>query len=281
MNLPFCVWLYARHSGAIVMFHEVMFPQRAGQSINQKALAAVTRLMAFLTARSASSIFVATPTWQRMLRQYAGVKGDASWLPVPSNIPVINDPTGVSALRCRYASGDDVILGHFSTYPNHIAETLAALLPVVLADHSSTVAVLIGANSCRFRAALIDRHPEITQRLYATGILGAEDLSRTISACDLMIQPYGDGASTRRTTLMAGLAHGRAVVTNAGLSTESLWAETGAVALTPAGDIDSMRTEVARILADETHRNRYSQAAIQLYAQRFDIAHTISALQSA
>jgi hypothetical protein len=43
MNLPFCLWLYARRRhGAMVMFHEVMFPSERGQPIGHRLIGEVT-----------------------------------------------------------------------------------------------------------------------------------------------------------------------------------------------------------------------------------------------
>ena len=53
-------------------------------------------------------------------------------------------------------------------------------------------------------------------------------LADHIGACDLLIQPYPDGISSRRTSAMAGLALGIPVITTTGSLTESLWAETRA-----------------------------------------------------
>ncbi len=54
------------------------------------------------------------------------------------------------------------------------------------------------------------------ERVVSAGLLADRDASLHLQACDVMIQPYVDGASARRTTLMAALAHGRAIVTTIG-----------------------------------------------------------------
>ncbi len=116
--------------------------------------------------------------------------------------------------------------------------------------------------------------------MHATGELNAADLSRHLSACDLMLQPYIDGVSSRRTTIMAQLSLGLPVITTSGRLTEPLWAESGAVALAPAGDVDGIVGATNRLLRDEPERKRLAAAAKALYLGRFDIGHTIAALRA-
>jgi glycosyltransferase involved in cell wall biosynthesis len=237
--------------------------------------------MAVLVARSAARIFVSVPIWERVLRRLTRMNAPIAWLPVPSGIPVVDDPSAVGAAKRRYAEDGSPLLGHFGTYGAYVARPLNDLLPHALSDQLGLRVLLIGANSWKFRAAFIREHPELAARIQATGTLPVKELSHAVSACDLMVQPYSDGASTRRTCLMAALAHGRAVITSSGIATEPLWAESGAVALAPAGNFDAMRSLIMRLLADEAQRVCYSAKATELYARRFDLRHTIEALRSA
>jgi glycosyltransferase involved in cell wall biosynthesis len=115
--------------------------------------------------------------------------------------------------------------------------------------------------------------------VYATGILSAADVSRHVSACDLMLQPYQDGVSGRRTSVMTALAHGVPVVTNEGKATENCWSNSGAVELTEVGDIGSMIKVVRRLLAEEETRKSLSASGANLYRTRFEIQQIILALR--
>src|SRR4030095_5175189 len=88
--------------------------------------------------------------------------------------------------------------------------------------------LLLGAGSERFRDALIERHPSWSARVHAAGYLSASDLGAHIAACDLFVQPYPDGITSRRTSAMACLSRGRPVVTTSGHLTAPLCAETRA-----------------------------------------------------
>src|SRR5205807_1928318 len=66
--------------------------------------------------------------------------------------------------------------------------------------------VLIGASVKEAAAVLPQaaRHP----RCRATGRLSAEDVSGWMQTVDLLLAPFSDGMSSRRTSVMAALEHG-------------------------------------------------------------------------
>jgi glycosyltransferase involved in cell wall biosynthesis len=281
MNLPFCLWLFGRrHRGTAVMFHEVMFPLRVSQPLKHNVIGLTTRLMTMLVARSAERIFVATPLWESLLRRFIGPHNSISWLPVPSNIPVVGDSAGVAAARLAYSPSGAPLLGHFGTHSGLVGRSVEDLLEPVLERRPDARILLIGANSTNFRDRWVGAHPGLADRVDATGALAPDRLSLALQACDVMIQPYPDGISARRGSVMAPLAHGRAVVTTNGVATEPLWAQSGAVAMVPVDDHDAMQSMIARMLADEGERLRTASAAKKLYAQRFALRHTIAALRS-
>jgi glycosyltransferase involved in cell wall biosynthesis len=139
--------------------------------------------------------------------------------------------------------------------------------------------LLMGAGSQEFRKYLIERHPDWEHDLHATGSLASQDLTVHIAACDLLIQPYPDGATTRRTSLMVGLSHGKPIVTTSSIVSEPLWQQCAAVGLTPAGDAAAFVTLLRDLLRDPEERARMSRAALKLYQERFDISHTLRALR--
>ena len=141
--------------------------------------------------------------------------------------------------------------------------------------------LLLGWGSGRFRDRLVRRHPQIADRLLAAEGLGGEELSIHLSACDLMIQPYPDGISMRRTSVMAALSHGRTVVTTVGRLTESFWTESGAVAAVPAEDAMALAPSAMNLLQNELERVELTRRARKLYVERFDLRHTIAGSRGA
>jgi len=138
----------------------------------------------------------------------------------------------------------------------------------------------MGRGSQEFRKHLVELHPAFEKTLFATGPLAPDALSNHIAACDLLIQPYPDGATTRRTSLMVGLSHGKAIVTTSSEETERVWMDFVPVRLTPSGDAGAFVQVLSELLDDPEERARMSQAAEKLYRERFDISHTVAELRS-
>jgi glycosyltransferase involved in cell wall biosynthesis len=280
MNLPFCIWLYTRRKLApVVMFHEVMYPLERGRAPRENVLGVVTLAMAALVARAAARIFVSTPLWQEILRTRVKVSRPSEWLPLPSTVPVIHDAAGVLEVRRRLGVANGIVLGHFSSYPETTRRLLKRLVPQALSVNPSLSVILIGAGSEDCRAAIAADAPELTGRVHATGRLDPADLSRHLAACDLMLQVYPDGACARRTTLIAAIAHGRPVLSTAGRATESLWAQSGAIAIVDQADEALICASIAELATDSRLRVRYASAAAALYRERFDVRHTIAMLR--
>jgi hypothetical protein len=283
MNVPFCLWLYAhtrRNGGAVVIFHEVNLGFRPGDPVRYRLLDAVTKVMARLVAQSAAQIFVAAPAWGPLVRRYIEDSQPITWIPVPSTIPVTGDRAQIAATRRRYVPACGSVVGHFGTYPPAAAAMLRGIVLRILAVDRSLTMLLIGVNGDKFRESLLGEYPDLAARIVATGALPAAELSRSIASCDVMAQPYPDGVTARRTTMMVALDHARAIVTTLGALTEPLWQQSGAVVLAPAGDFGGFAIAVNELIGDEDRRRSYETAAKALYADRFDVRYAIEALQA-
>jgi glycosyltransferase involved in cell wall biosynthesis len=180
-------------------------------------------------------------------------------------------------VRQRLAPDGERLVAHFGTHSPLVTALLDSVLERVLDSRNARV-VLIGRNSERYVQSFVARRSRFNGRLAATGVLQPGDLSKHLQACDVLLQPYPDGVSTRRTTTIAGLAHGRAIVTNEGALSEPLWRESGAVALCSSPDAALLADEVAALLADDRRRSALAARARQLYDGVFDIRHALGAL---
>jgi glycosyltransferase involved in cell wall biosynthesis len=112
-------------------------------------------------------------------------------------------------------------------------------------------------------------------------VLPDDVVSVHVAACDVMLQPYPDGVSSRRTSAMVALAHGVPMVTTTGWLTESLWEESDAFELVSADQPEKLAGAAAQLLASAARRNTLGSRATALYLSRFDMPHSIRILRDA
>lgn len=278
MNLPFCLWLYARSSRNEIwtMFHEVSYPFRTHQPLRHQVIAAVNHVMAMLVGVASDRIFVSIPRWRDML-EALGVSSRIILSPIPSNVPLRADPACVAGARAMASPDGQVLVGHFGTYGSLIVQMLDAVLPGLLRSSNCRL-VLMGRGSERYAERLCEMQPALRDRIGATGALAPDALAAQLAACDLLVQPYPDGISGRRGTAIAGLALGMPIVSNLGALSEDFWRDSHAIALARSPDPAEIVEQARCILADESSRRRVAARARVLYAERFNVERTIDRL---
>lgn len=284
MNCAFGPWLVGRRrrgDDVWTMIHEPYYPWRLREKPTRWLLAAINRMMMYDIFRASTRLFVASETYFRRLRPYDPKRTrPVAWAPVPSNIPTRAevDPEAVATVRRRIAPSS-ALIGHFGTFGRTTEAHLRAVLPRLLAGEAGRRAVLIGRGGRDFAADLAAAHPELEGRVTATGGLDAMDAAVHLAACDLLIQPYPDGVSTRRGSVMAGLGLGMPIVTLRGRNTEPPWERAGAVVL--AASDHAMIGEAESLLADPAAREALGRRANDLYETSFAIHRTLEQLQNA
>ena len=283
MNLAFCCWLWNRswrhRDNVEIMVHEAYLAFRYGWW-RQNAAALVHRLMTIMLLRAADRVWVSIPQWEQRWRPYTlGRRVWIKWLPIPSNIPIVDDVRAAQAVHRRHVAGDNLLVGHFGTYGSPITSVLEPILSILGDDPAGLTILLMGRGSEQFGEELIRRDPRLAPLIHATGALSARDLSLHVAACDLLIQPYPDGVSSRRTSFMAGLSHGKPIVTTSGILTEPFWRETDALELAPVGDVIAFADLLKRLCKDPDERARMGRAARNLYKERFDLPYIIAMLR--
>jgi hypothetical protein len=283
-NLPLSFWIWNRafaHKDDIeLMIHEPYLPM-GQEHLRHSALAVAHRIMLVALLASANRVWTAIPRWEEFCRPYTlGRPVQFNWLPVFSNIPVHEKSIGSRAVRARYLPSGGFLIGHFGTCSGAIGATLRAVIPELLNHHRERAVLLIGRGSQELCDQLRQAYLPLRGRIHSTDSLSGADVSSHVSACDVMLQPYPDGASSRRGGLMAALSHGKPIVTTSGDLTEPLWHESGSVALAPAGNHPQIVISVEKLLADECERERLSGSARSTYARRFALANTIRMLRN-
>jgi glycosyltransferase involved in cell wall biosynthesis len=279
MNLPFCRWVTNLPKAELwVMFHEVAVPWAPWQSWKQNVVSLATRRMASTLVMRADRVLVSVPIWVDVLHLVAPRwRGVASWSPVPSNVATEVTPAATVEVRARLnLPAEGLVIGHFGTYGPLIAPLLKPVLGRLLQEDSRRYALLIGGASEGFARDVASSF-DVAGRVVATGYLSKTAVAAHLCACDLLVQPYADGVSARRTSAMAALALGLPVVTNEGVATEPVWKESGAVALaaSPQGLVDA----VEALASDKIRASILGSRARELYERQFSISRTIAALR--
>jgi len=279
MNVPFCVWIWMRslwHKDRVELMVQECFLSFKKGSWRQNAAALVHRAMTVILLRAADHVWIALTEYEAMLRPFAlGRQIGFEWLPVPSNVAVVDDPAATARIRGRLAP-TGFLIGHFGTFGSLITDLLEAIVPALLRGLDASI-VLLGTGSERFRDRLVEHHPELGARIHATGYMTDAMLSSHLAACDVMIQPYPDGITARRGSTLAPLAHGRPIVTNPSPQTESLWKETGAVVLSELTPSDFLAA-VELLQRDPAERARVGASARETYASYFDPSHMVQTI---
>ncbi len=288
LNVPFCWWLrrIRGRQDIRVMFHEPYFYFSWNPAGNLRA--AVQRLMARLLVEASRTVFLSTETWRR----YLPPSSHSTVLPMPSTIPRSCDLEAAARFRERLPGvrpgsdrgqtgvrpGSIELVGHFGTYGDHVARELEPIVPLVLDARPSAHFVFIGRGSEAFAAALRGRCARFAARIHSTGPLSSMDAAAAIRACDVMVQPYPDGITTRRTSAMAAMTNGVATVSTTGDLTEPVWSDTKAIALAPATNARATAAQTIELLGNASLRAQLGESARRAYDAHFAIEESVGAL---
>jgi glycosyltransferase involved in cell wall biosynthesis len=280
-NVAFCLWLLALRRRGVdvqVMFHEPYMYFSWHRPL-QSALAAIQRAMAAILLRASPVSYVSTERWQRYLAPLAPRRNRFVVVPIPSTVPHESRPEATAQWRRRLAP-DARLIGHFGTYGAHVRSELAPIVTRLLHDRPDVRVVCLGRGSDQFAAGLDARESVLAGRITGTGALDGQGIADVLRACDVIVQPYPDGVTTRRTSVMAAVACGAATVTSRGFLTEPVWDASGAVRLAAASDAPAHATACARLLSDEPDRRALAARAAEAYDLHFSMERTLDTLLS-
>jgi glycosyltransferase involved in cell wall biosynthesis len=179
----------------------------------------------WMLARRADGVIVTNREDEMKLADLTPPVSHLTRIPIGSNV-FPSPPAGFrrEAERARWMVGpDDMLLGYFgflneSKGAEELIEALGLMVRREQPTHLLMVGGRVGTSDPTNRA-----YAEKVQRLIAdlglgervhwTGYASSEDVSAALLATDLCVLPYRDGVSFRRGTLLACLAHERAIVT--------------------------------------------------------------------
>jgi glycosyltransferase involved in cell wall biosynthesis len=283
MNVPFARWINRRAGrGDVidVMVHEPRLRCHPRLGLYNVAVPVHWSMLRSVLA-PARRVWMSTEGWLPYVARHLRTGVRAVALPVPCAFePYQPAPDEIMCTHRRLAPSGGPLIGHFSAFAPAAAAAVLALIPKLASANPDASFALIGGGSERCRDALVSAHRNLAHRVHATGALVDRDLSVSLTACDVMIQPYDDGATTRRSSLIASLAHGVPAVASMGTLTESIWEASRAVVLVRNGP-GAFAEAVHGLLADSSRRAALRCAALDLYDRHFHVRHTVAAMLSA
>jgi glycosyltransferase involved in cell wall biosynthesis len=170
-------------------------------------------------------------------------------------------PAERQARRVQRGYGEeDVVVGYFGFLNRSkggldLVATVAHLLPDLPTLHLLMIGEQVGASDPTNYAYLQEvkesiRAHRLESRVIWSGYHPDAEVSADLAACDLLLMPYLDGASLRRGTLMAALAHGCAIVTTTPAAPIPELVEGRDLLYVPPGNIEAAATAVRTLVDD-------------------------------
>ena len=204
----------------------------------------------------------------------SNLQSPISLIPIGSNITV--HPTNhIEIEEIRHGLGlqpNDILLGYFG-FLNESKGADTLLKAVAQLDgrfHLVFIGGQTGASDRANNEAFLDGlQAQITslglaERVHWTGFLSDQRVSAHLQAADMLVMPYRDGASLRRGTLMAALAHGRPLITTVPLAATPQLVSGENCCLVPVEDVEALAAAVQALTDDVKLREKLGQGAAQL-----------------
>lgn len=276
-GLPWWLRRRRRRPRVVVTFHDLRVPYlfpKAG---------ALRWWCVLALARYADGVITTNLEDEQVLRRYAWAT-HVRRIPLGSNIEV--QPPALydrRAWRARLGIGQtSALLAYFGFLnPSKGGEELVQALDALVRSGYDAHLVMIGAQvgdvdptnqAYLERVRQRVRERSLEARVHWTGHIAPEEVSAALLATDVVVMPYRDGVSFRRTTFIAALRHGCAVVTTQPTVELTELRDGDNVLLVPRGDVDALARAIARVIQDETLAARLRSGA-QALGRAFDWEH--------
>lgn len=276
--INFLPWVFRRFSlhgkkrPFVVTFHDLLVPYlfpKAGRTRWAVNLA---------LARACQGVIVTNAQDQRRLSVYRWMPR-LELIPIGSNIPCV-PPGGYERTlwRRRWGIDEDTLLLCYFGFLNASKggeELIAALDNLGRAGRRVSLLMIggtIGASDPTNRAYLelvkrSIRERGLEGRVIWTGYMPPEEVSASFLSADICVLPYRDGASFRRGSFMAALAHGMPIVTTWPQGDAPPLQDGENVLFVPPQDPQALSAAILRLAGDPELRHRLGAGARALAAE--------------
>lgn len=228
-------------------------------------------------ARASAGVIVTNHEDQMQLREVGNIR----LIPIGSNI-LTTLPSSYDAQYWREkagAQGGDFLLGYFGLLNR--SKGLENLLRSMAGLRSTGVParlVMIGGGSgasdptnTAFMDELYRQIDELNLSPFVqeTGYVDDEAVGAYLSACDVVVLPFTDGASYRRGSLMAAIHYGCAICTTTPRVSIPAFRDGENMLLVKAEDIPTLETGIRQLYESRELRERLKKGALEL-AHKFE-----------
>lgn len=265
-------------------FHEVYIP--FGGSGIRRAGAVWQRLVASMLASCSTGLSITYAQWARCLRR-VGVRSPMQLIPVGSNIPRIEITGEVRDHLRRQVMGDSdgiLVVAFGEQHDRDVSGAIGALRQLQKYERAKLLWIGGGVPSERYRLKMdetMQTHGLSQEDVEWTGELPHPQVSGLLGASDVMLLPFLDGVSTRRTSAVTALQHGLPLLTTRGRYHEPHFVHGQNIYGVPCGDTRALADGLLTLARSPELRAHLAESGRATYQAVFGwdvIAERVSGL---
>ena len=263
-------WLAQRYSRLITTFHTLTYPSPFSP----------TRLNALAISALSHQIIVTNQKHrQELLTLYPAAKNKHHLIPVGSNILPSQeswqkrDDIYTQVREKLGIAPSQILISNFGLiYPDKNLETLVRTVGKLHASGYPTHLLLMGQVRQSSRTYLAEIKTLVQQEGLESHVTWVHDcpvdeVSDYLFASDIYAVPYKDGLTTRRTSALAGMAHGLPTVATRGPATPDIFVTEENVVLTPLDNENAFFQALLNLVTSSEKRHMLGKAARVLSMQ--------------
>lgn len=242
-----------RETEIVLIVHEPYVPFHNGRSL---VMGMWQRLQLVVLLHMADRRFASIEKWAKKLSHVH----PTHHLPSGSNLP---DARGErAAVRAELGLDGALVVATLSTgHPSHLTAYVETSLERLADQGLAVIFLQLGAGSS-------DVVVPPSFQVIRPGEIPLERLAGYVAAADILLMPFVDGVSTRRTSFMAGLCQAVAIVGTKGALTDSMLLGRG-LELVEVGSPNVFAERVVAIAADGDRRASTAAAGRELFEAEF------------
>lgn len=250
--LPLILRVIRKNIKIVITIHECHLPWLP--SLKGSLMSLWHRIMLFLICTFSHEIVVTTKQWNRLLKRVLVFK-KTEWVPVGSNIPMAEFPEEEKkSLKNKILNGiqDCILITSFGTL--HESKDLNTIINVLktLREKYKIKFIWIGGKGIKekLREDFDKKFKENKIDAEFTGEIGRAEIYKYLSISDIFLQPYTQGVTTNRGSLIAALGIGVPLVTTYSDNTDECFKDGKVILLVPAGDDKEIMNLLTSLIND-------------------------------